>query len=169
MSHEKYRVLFVCTGNSARSIIAEAVLDRLGRNQFNACSAGSEPRGEVHPLALWVLRSNHYPVGGFRSKSLDEFVGKDAPRIDFVFTVCDHAAEHCPVFPGQTITAHWGLPDPAAAEGTEAERKAAFQRTLAALERRISMFLELRHESLDKPELQSRLDAIGVMSQGQTG
>ena len=161
MTHEKYNVLFVCTGNSARSIIAEAVLGRWGRGKFNAYSAGSEPKGEVHPLALWALQANNYLVDDFSSKSIDEFIGQDAPRVDFVFTVCDHAAEQCPIFPGQPMTAHWGMPDPAAVEGTEIEQKTAFQQTFMALDRRISIFVNLPFESLDKLKLQTRLDEIG--------
>ena len=161
MSREKYNVLFLCTGNSARSVIAEAVLGRWGRNKFNAYSAGSEPKGEIHPLTHWVLQSNNYLTDGFSSKSLDDFLAEGAPRMDFVFTVCDHAAEQCPVFPGQPMTAHWGLPDPAAAEGVEIEQKTAFQQAFMALERRISIFVNLPFESLDKLKLQSRLDEIG--------
>lgn len=161
MAQEKYNVLFVCTGNSARSIIAEAVLGRRGRGRFNAFSAGSEPKGEVHPLALWVLEANNYLVDGYSSKSIDEFIGEGAPRIDFVFTVCDHAAEQCPIFPGQPMTAHWGMPDPAAVEGLEIEQKTAFQQTLMALDRRISIFVNLPCASLDKLSLQARLDEIG--------
>ena len=167
MTHDKYNVLFVCTGNSARSIVAEALLQRWGREKFNAYSAGSEPKGEVHPLALWVLRANNYLTDDFRSKSLDEFVGDNAPRIDFVFTVCDHAAEHCPIFPGQPMTAHWGMPDPAAVQGLEIEQKTAFQKTFMALERRISIFVNLPFESLDRLKLQSRLDEIGAMPEGE--
>ncbi len=161
MAHEKYNVLFVCTGNSARSIIAEAVLGRWGRNKFNAYSAGSEPKGEVHPLALWVLKANNYLTDGFSSKSIDEFIGESAPKIDFVFTVCDHAAEQCPIFPGQPMTAHWGMPDPAAVEGVEIEQKTAFQQTFTALDRRISIFVNLPFESLDKLKLKAHLDEIG--------
>ena len=163
MSHEKFNVLFLCTGNSARSVIAEAVLGRQGRDKFNAYSAGSEPKGEIHPLTHWVLQANNYSTDDFSSKSLDQFLVAGAPGMDFVFTVCDHAAEQCPVFPGQPMTAHWGLPDPAAVEGIEIEQKTAFQQAFMALDRRISIFVNLPFESLDKLKLQSQLDEIGSL------
>ena len=161
-SHEKYNVLFVCTGNSARSVIAESVLNRLGRDKFRAYSAGSDPKGEIHPLARWVLESNNDLTENLRSKNLDEFTADGAPEMDFVFTVCDHAAEQCPIWPGKTMTSHWGMPDPAAVEGSETEQKTAFQHTLMELDNRISIFVNLPFESLDKLELKARLDDIGA-------
>src|SRR4029450_6262258 len=138
---EPLSILFLCTGNSARSIIAEVVLNRLGRGRFKAYSAGSQPKGQVHPLALQVLRLAHYDVGGLRSKSWEEFATPDAPKLDFVFTVCDNAAkEVCPIWPGQPMTAHWGIPDPAAVEGTEIERRMAFSDALRMLTNRINIF-----------------------------
>ena len=163
MADRTYNVLFLCTGNSARSILAECVLNRLGRPRFRAFSAGSFPKGEVHPYALDMLRRQNYPVSELRSKSWDEFAGPAAPRLDFVFTVCDRAAaEVCPIWPGQPMSAHWGLPDPAAAQGSEAERRLAFADTLRMLTNRISIFVSLPLASLDKLTLQKRLDAIGT-------
>ena len=163
MADRTYNVLFLCTGNSARSILAECVLNRLGRPRFRAFSAGSFPKGEVHPYALDLLRRQNYPVSELRSKSWDEFAGPAAPRLDFVFTVCDRAAaEVCPIWPGQPMSAHWGLPDPAAAQGSEAERRLAFADTLRMLTNRISIFVSLPLASLDKLTLQKRLDAIGT-------
>ena len=162
MSDRTYNVLFLCTGNSARSIIAECVLNRLGAPRFRAFSAGSFPKGEVHPYALDLLRRQNYAVANLRSKSWDEFAGPGAPQLDFVFTVCDRAAaEVCPVWPGQPMSAHWGLPDPAAAEGNETERRLAFADTLRMLTNRISVFVSLPLTSLDKLTLQRRLDEIG--------
>ena len=162
MSDEAYNVLFLCTGNSARSILAECVLNRLGRGRFQAYSAGSHPRGAVHPYALDLLRRQNYSTDGLRSKSWDEFAAPNAPRLDFVFTVCDNAAaEACPIWPGQPMTAHWGLPDPAAIEGSEAVRRVAFADTLRMLHNRIGLFVSLPLESLDKLSLQNRLRAIG--------
>ena len=157
-----YNVLFLCTGNSARSIIAECVLNRLGRGRFKAYSAGSFPKGEVHVMALELLRRQNYATSGLRSKSWDEFAREGAPRLDFVFTVCDNAArEACPVWPGQPMTAHWGLPDPAAVEGSEAECGVAFADALRMLTNRISTFVSLPIRSLDKLSLQKSLDEIG--------
>lgn len=157
-----YTVLFLCTGNSARSILAECVLDRLGRGRFHAHSAGSYPRGTVHPYALDLLRRQNYAVDSLRSKSWDEFVVANAPQLDFVFTVCDNAAgEVCPIWPGQPMTAHWGLPDPAAVEGSETERRLAFADTMRMLHSRLSVFVSLPIDSLDKLTLQNRLSAIG--------
>lgn len=157
-----YNVLFLCTGNSARSILAECVLNRLGRGHFHAYSAGSYPRGTVHPYALDLLRRQNYRVDGLRSKSWDEFAAPGAPELDFVFTVCDNAAgEVCPIWPGQPMTAHWGVPDPAACEGKEAEKRLAFADTLRALQSRIGIFVSLPIDSLDKLTLQNRLRAIG--------
>ena len=155
-------VLFLCTGNSARSIMAEVILNRAGQGKFKALSAGSQPKGEVHPYTLDLLRKLHYDVIGLRSKSWLEFSGPDAPKLDFVFTVCDNAAaETCPVWPGQPMTAHWGVPDPVAATGTEAERRYAFADALRMLTNRINIFVSLPLASLDQLSLQRRLDAIG--------
>jgi len=165
MSDKVFNVLFLCTHNSARSVIAECVLDRLGRGKFQAISAGSAPRGEVHPYALDLLRELNYDTSALRSKSWDEFAGPDAPELDFVFTVCDNAAnEVCPVWPGQPMTAHWGLPDPSSATGTEAERRYAFADTHRMLFQRIGIFTNLPFESLDKLSLKQRLDDIGHTS-----
>ena len=162
MERKTYNVLFLCTGNSARSIIAEKLIERLGRGRFLGFSAGSRPAGVVNPLALNVLARNNFPTSGLRSKSWSEFAGPDARRMDFVFTVCDSAAgEACPVWPGQPMTAHWGIPDPASVEGSDAERMLAFRHALAALERRIGIFVDLPFESLDRLKLQKRLDEIG--------
>ena len=155
-----YDVLFLCTGNSARSILAEAILDKEGAGQFRAFSAGSFPKGEVHPAALRLLRQLDYPTDSFRSKSWDEFAAEGAPPIDFIFTVCDNAAgEVCPVWPGKPVTAHWGIPDPAAVEG-EAQAT-AFMDAYSALQRRIGLFLALPIDSLDELTLEARLREIG--------
>jgi arsenate reductase (thioredoxin) len=157
-----YNVLFLCTGNSARSILAEAILSREGWGKFNAFSAGSQPKGEVHPHALALLRKLNFDVSRFRSKSWNEFAQAGAPKLDFVFTVCDNAAaESCPLWPGQPMTAHWGIPDPAAATGSEAEIGLAFADTFRMLNNRISIFVNLPLRSLDGLALQKRLDAIG--------
>jgi arsenate reductase len=157
-----FNVLFLCTGNSARSIMAEAILNREGRGKFRAFSAGSQPKGRIHPYALDLLRKLNFDVGGFRSKSWSEFARPDAPKLDFVFTVCDNAAaEVCPVWPGQPMTAHWGIPDPAAATGNEAEVRLAFADAFRMLNNRISIFTSLPMRSLDKLALQRQLDAIG--------
>lgn len=162
MSDKVYNVLFLCTGNSARSIIAEAILNRLGMGRFKAYSAGSQPRGEVHPFALQLLKGLNYDTSRARSKAWDEFSAAGAPQMDFVFTVCDNAAaEACPVWPGQPMAAHWGVPDPAAAEGSEAERHFAFAEAYRMLNNRISIFTSLPMTSLDKLALQRRLDEIG--------
>ena len=159
-----YNVLFLCTGNSARSVIAEAVMNRLGAGRFKAYSAGSHPKGEVHPMTIELLQSLDYDTGFARSKSWDEYAEPYAPQMDFVFTVCDDAAaEACPVWPGQPLSAHWGLPDPAAATGTEAERRFAFADTHRMLTNRISLLVNLPIESIDKYALQSRLEQIGKM------
>jgi arsenate reductase len=161
-SREPLNVLFLCTGNSARSIMAEVVLNRLGQGRFKAYSAGSQPRGQVHPMALKVLRLAHYDVSGLRSKPWDEFATPDAPKLDFVFTVCDNAAkEVCPVWPGQPMTAHWGLPDPALAEGSEAERQLAFADALRQLTNRIGIFTNLPLDKLSKLSLQAKLEEVG--------
>lgn len=163
MSESKsYGVLFLCTGNSARSILAEALLNRLGDGRFRAFSAGSHPRGEVHPLVLRLLEEAGFPVDGLRSKSWEEFAGPGAPALDFVFTVCDRAAgEACPVWPGQPVTAHWGVDDPAAVEGTELERLRAFRRAWIELERRIRAFASLRFDALDRLALEREVRSIG--------
>ncbi len=158
MPDRPYNVLFLCTGNSARSILAEAVLNFEGKGLFKAYSAGSFPKGEVHPLALSLLKQVRLPTEGLRSKSWDEF--KSGPEMDFVFTVCDNAAnEVCPIWPGQPVTAHWGVPDPAAVEGEGAER--AFRETLRLLTNRIRVFVALPIKKLDRLKLKARLDDIG--------
>jgi protein-tyrosine-phosphatase len=162
MADTPYNVLFLCTGNSARSIMAEAIIDRLGQGRFKGFSSGSHPKGEVHPFALDLLKRLNFATDTIRSKSWDEFAGQGAPRMDFVFTVCDDAAkEECPYWPGQPMTAHWGLPDPAAAQGNEAGRRLAFADAFRMLNNRISIFVSLPMKSLDKLSLQKRLDEIG--------
>lgn len=162
MTEPLLNVLFLCTGNSARSILAEAILNREGTGRFRAFSAGSMPKGEVHPYALDLLAKLNHDTSFARSKNWEEFARPDSPRMDFVFTVCDNAAaEVCPVWPGQPMTAHWGVPDPAAAEGTEAERRFAFADTYRMLSNRISIFVNLPLSSLDRLSLQRRLDEIG--------
>ena len=157
-----YNVLFLCTGNSARSIMAEALLNYWGRGRFRAFSAGSHPNGEVHPLTLETLERNHLPSDGARSKSWDEFSRPGAPELDFVFTVCGNAAkEQCPYWPGQPMTAHWGVDDPGAVEGSADQRRRAFHRALRELDARIKLFISLPIESLDKMALQERLKDIG--------
>jgi arsenate reductase (thioredoxin) len=157
-------VLFLCTGNSARSILAEAILNRLGAGKFRGYSAGSQPAGEVNPLALHLLRKASYDVSKLRSKSWDEFAALGAPKFDFVFTVCDDAAnEICPIWPGQPMSAHWGLPDPVKAQGTEAERNLAFADTMRMLTQRIDIFVNLPLDRLSKLSLQEQLDEIGRM------
>jgi protein-tyrosine-phosphatase len=167
MSDQPFNVLFLCTGNSARSVIAEAILNREGRGKFRAFSAGSQPKGEVHPYTLDLLRRMNFDVSGFRSKSWTEFSTPDAPKLDFVFTVCDNAAaESCPVWPGQPMTAHWGVPDPAAATGSEAEIRLAFAEAYRMLNNRISIFVNLPLRSLDRLTLQRQLDSIGRAKDG---
>lgn len=162
MSEKVYNVLFLCTGNSARSILAEAILRNLGAGRFHAFSAGSQPKGEVHPFALDLLRNLNQDTSFARSKSWDEFAGLDAPKTDFVFTVCDNAAnESCPVWPGQPMTAHWGIPDPAAAEGADAEKHLAFAEAYRQLSNRLSAFLSLPLASIDRMSLQTKLSEIG--------
>lgn len=160
-AEKPWRVLFLCTGNSARSIIAESLLRHWGGGRFEAHSAGSEPAGSIQPLALQLLERYGLPTEGLHSKSLDVYTGPDAPPFDFVITVCDHAAEQCPMFPGQPITAHWGLPDPARVEGDEAHRMQAYRNVMADFERRIKLFLNLPLASLDRLASQSRVQAIG--------
>lgn len=162
MTARRYNVLFLCTGNSARSILAEAFLNFRGHGQFRAFSAGSHPTGQVNPLALEVLERCGIPAEGTRSKSWDEFARPGAPELDFVFTVCDNAAgEVCPVWPGQPMTAHWGIPDPAAVQGTPIERRRAFTDAFRVLERRISLFISLPIASLDRLSLRERVREIG--------
>ena len=162
MTDQVFNVLFLCTGNSARSVMAEAILNRLGAGRFKAFSAGSHPKGQVHPYTIDLLKSLNCDTSFARSKSWDEFAEPDAPQMDFVFTVCDDAAaETCPVWPGQPMTAHWGVPDPAAAEGTEAVKRAAFAEAFRMLNNRISIFVALPMRSVDRLALQRRLDEIG--------
>ncbi|SDG45929.1 arsenate reductase ArsC [Thalassobaculum litoreum] len=163
MTDEKtYNVLFLCTGNSARSILAEAILQREGLGRFRAFSAGSHPKGQLHPFALDLLKRQNHPVDGLRSKSWGEFAVPDAPEMHFVFTVCDDAAaETCPVWPGQPMTAHWGVPDPAAAAGTEAERRLAFSEAYRMLNNRISVFVNLPLNAIDNLALKQRLAELG--------
>jgi arsenate reductase (thioredoxin) len=158
-----YNVLFLCTGNSARSILAEAILNRKGAPNFTAYSAGSYPKGAVNPLALKQLESVHLTTEGLRSKSWDEFAGPGAPKMDFVFTICDNAArEACPLWPGQPITAHWGVPDPAAVHGTPEEMERAFRDAFMVIERRIDLFLCLPIASLEKIAIKKEVDLIGL-------
>ncbi|MEM8644104.1 MAG: arsenate reductase ArsC [Pseudomonadota bacterium] len=155
-------VLFLCTGNSARSIMAECIMNREGMGRFKAYSAGSMPAGKVNPNALNLLKKLNYVADDLRSKSWEEFGGPDAPKLDFVFTVCDNAAQEvCPIWPGQPMTAHWGLPDPAAVEGTDAEQALAFDETYRMLFQRITIFVNLPLASLNKLSLQQHLDEIG--------
>jgi arsenate reductase (thioredoxin) len=162
MAGRPYNVLFLCTGNSARSIMAEAILNKLGAEKFHAYSAGSQPKGRVHPETLRLLQSLGHDTSGFRSKSWSEFAKLGAPSLDFVFTVCDNAAgEACPVWPGQPMTAHWGVPDPAEATGSEAEVAVAFKDAYRMLHQRIGIFVALPIGGLDKLSLQSKLREIG--------
>jgi arsenate reductase len=162
MSERVYNVLFLCTGNSARSILAESLLNHWGQGRFKALSAGSFPKGEVHPLALDLLKRMKLPTEGLRSKSWDEYAAADAPPLDFIFTVCDNAAgEVCPVWPGKPITAHWGIADPAAAEGTGADKAFAFRKAFRELETRIKLFVAVPIASLDQITLKEKLRAIG--------
>jgi arsenate reductase len=164
MAERRLNVLFLCTGNSARSIMAEALINHLaiGKGQFAGYSAGSHPTGRVHPLALATLAANNLPTDGYRSKGWEEFSGPDAPPLDFVFTVCDQAAaEVCPVWPGQPTTARWGVPDPAAVQGTEEEQRQAFRDALVTLRRRIELLASLPLEKLTGLALKRRLDEIG--------
>ncbi len=164
MSHKPFNVLFLCTGNSARSILAEAAMNNLSisMGKFKAYSAGSQPRGEVNPFALDLLQRSHLSTDGLRSKSWDEFAQPGAPALDFVFTVCDQAAgEQCPYWPGQPMTAHWGMPDPAAVEGSDEQKRRAFNETFLALRRRIELFANLPFDKLDRLALQKRATEIG--------
>ena len=169
MTEARYNVLFLCTGNSARSIFGEAILNSLGRAHFRGYSAGSQPAGAVNPDALALLESLGLPTEGLRSKNWSEFAAPGAPQMDFVFTVCDRAAaEACPVWPGQPMTAHWGIEDPAAVAGDPEKRARAFRAAFFALRSRISLFINLPLASLDRMRLQRRLDAIGSDPEGSS-
>jgi protein-tyrosine-phosphatase len=158
-----FNVLFLCTGNSARSILAEAYLNRAGKGRFKAYSAGSKPGGRVNPIALALLEESGFETTGLRSKSWDEFAATGSSSMDFVFTVCDSAAaEPCPYWPGQPMTAHWGVPDPAAVDGSEEEKRRAFRSALAVLSTRINLLINLPVEKLDRLEIKKRLDEIGT-------
>ena len=160
---DPYNVLFLCTGNSARSIMAEAIVNAEGGGRFRGFSAGSHPKGEPHPMTLDLLRGLNHDISFARSKSWDEFAGEDAPQMDFVFTVCDDAAEEsCPVWPGHPMTAHWGVPDPAAVEGPEAVRRQAFADAYRMLRNRVSVFTSLPIERIDRLSLKRHLDRIGT-------
>jgi arsenate reductase (thioredoxin) len=162
MTHKPFQVLFLCTGNTARSILAESLLNHWGRGEFVAHSAGSHPKGQVNPIAIELLRHMKLPTAGLRSKSWDEFAQAGAPQLDFVFTVCDNAAgEVCPVWPGQPITAHWGVADPAAVEGSDTDKWLAFRAAFRELENRIRLFTSLPIRSLDRVKLQQQVRAIG--------
>jgi len=162
MIDRPFNVLILCTGNSARSILGEALINHWGRGRFRAFSAGSHPKGSVHPMALRLLESLNMPTQGLRSKSWDEFATPAAPRLDFVFTVCDNAAgETCPYWPGQPMTAHWGLPDPAAVEGTELDQLNAFRSAFRTLENRIKVFTSLPIATIERIKLKEKLDEIG--------
>ena len=162
MADPTYSVLFICTGNSARSIFAEALLRDEGKGRFTACSAGTKALSDLNPFAVEVLRRNGHDVSALRAKHVSEFQGPDAPKLDFVFTVCDRAAnEECPPWPGQPLTAHWGLPDPVRVTGTDAEKAYAFADIYAQMRRRIVAFAALPIESLNRLSLQNRLDEIG--------
>jgi arsenate reductase len=169
MTDRVYNVLFLCTGNSARSILGEAVMNHVGQGRFKAYSAGSTPKGAVHPMTLEVLRKAGISTDGLRSKAWDEFTVPDAPKMDFVFTVCDNAAgEACPVWPGQPMTAHWGIDDPAAVEGPEFQKLAAFEDALRYMRNRVAAFMSLPLTSIDRMALTSKLQGIGAM-EGTTG
>ncbi|MHB8478227.1 MAG: arsenate reductase ArsC [Steroidobacteraceae bacterium] len=162
MADKIYNVLFLCTANSARSILAESILNKLGKGKFRGLSAGSHPKGEVHPIALDLLRQLDFPTEHLRSKSWSEFAAPHGPHLDFVFTVCDNAAgEACPYWPGQPMTAHWGIPDPAAVEGTELETSFAFREAFRSLETRIKLFLSLPLSSIERMRLKEQVDSIG--------
>jgi protein-tyrosine-phosphatase len=162
MSSTPFNVLFLCTGNSARSIIAEAYLNAAGRGRFVACSAGSHPAGAVNPFALELLQKNRIDTAGLRSKNWDEFAGPGTPALDFVFTVCDNAAgEVCPIWPGQPMTAHWGIADPAAVQGSDEVKRRAFLRAFSELSTRINLFMSLPLDKLDRLVLKKKLDEIG--------
>jgi arsenate reductase len=162
LQDKTYNVLVLCTGNSARSILGEVLFNVLGKGRFKAYSAGSKPAGRVNPFALELLQQQGHSIAGLRSKSWDEFAAADAPQFDFIFTVCDNAAgETCPIWPGRPATAHWGIPDPAAAEGDDEDRRAAFKKAYEQLARRIQLFMSLPIEKLDKLTLKQKLAEIG--------
>lgn len=162
MADPVYNVLFLCTGNSARSILAESLLNQLGKGRFRAYSAGSHPAGRVNPFALELLEKNHFPTGELRSKPWDEFAQPGSPQLDFVITVCDKAAgEVCPVWPGQPMSAHWGIPDPVAAEGSDDQKRHAFVDAMNQMQRRVSMFVSLPFATLDRIKLQQAVQLIG--------
>lgn len=164
MNERVFNVLFLCTGNSARSILAESILAHAGKGRFRAYSAGSHPAGKVNPYAMELLAQHHLPLADVRSKSWDEFAAPGAPKLDFVFTVCDNAAgEVCPIWPGQPVTAHWGVEDPAAVEGTDEQKRKAFVRTYMQLNTRIGQFLSLPIGRLDRLSLQAKLNDIGKL------
>jgi protein-tyrosine-phosphatase len=166
VTQRPFNVLFLCTGNSARSILAEATLNAMGRGRFRAWSAGSHPTGKVNPFAIELLQNNRLPSDDLRSKSWDEFARPEAPPLDFVFTVCDNAAgEVCPVWPGQPVTAHWGVPDPAAVEGSDDAKRKAFFTAWSQLQHRISIFVSLPLDKLDRLALKEKLDEIGRLRQ----
>jgi arsenate reductase len=162
MTQRIYNVLFLCTGNSARSIMAEAYLNATGGERFRAYSAGSHPTGKVNPFAIDLLQKNHISTEGARSKDWDEFAKRDAPPMDIIITVCDQAAgEQCPVWPGRPLTAHWGVEDPAAAQGTDEQKRAAFMKTFATLQKRVALLVNLRPEALDRLAMEEQLRSIG--------
>ncbi len=168
MSDRPLNVLFLCTGNSARSILAEALINHWGRGRFRGLSAGSHPKGKVHPIAIKLLSTLKFPTEGLRSKSWNEFAAPGSPPLDFVFTVCDNAAgEACPYWPGQPMTAHWGVPDPAAIKGSELDQLSAFRETFRTLENRIKIFTSLPIASLERIKLKERLDEIGKTLPGE--
>ena len=168
MSDRPLNVLIVCTGNSARSILAESLINYWGRGKFRGYSAGSQPRGSIHPIALELLRQMKMPTEGLRSKSWDEFAAADAPQMDFIFTVCDNAAnETCPAYPGQAMRAHWGVADPALETGSQTDQWLAFREAFRELESRVRIFTSLPLESLDRASLQQRLDDIGKSRAGE--
>jgi len=168
MADKVYNILFLCTGNSARSILAESIINKLGKGKFRGFSAGSHPKGQVHPFALALLRKLDYPTDNLHSKSWDEFATPSL-HLDFVFTVCDNAGgEVCPHWPGQPMTAHWGIPDPAAVEGTDVEKSLAFREAFRSMETRIKLFLSLPLASIDRMRLKERLDAIGRTPNSRT-
>ena len=164
MTTRKFNVLFLCTGNTARSVLAEGILRKLGADHFNAFSAGSQPKGVVNPFALKVLAAQGYPADGYRSKSWDEFAGTDASKMDFIFTVCDSAAgEACPYWPGHPTSAHWGIEDPAAVEGSDADKERAFTQAFHFMQKRIEAFVALELEQLSPQDLKAKLQTIGTM------
>lgn len=164
MSDKAYNVLFLCTGNSARSIMAESILNRRGKAQFRGFSAGSQPKGQVNPLALDLLKRFDFPTDGLRSKSWDEFATPGSPHFDFIITVCDNAAgESCPAWLGKPTTAHWGIPDPAAVEGTDIQKKAAFAEVFKLMSTRINLFLSLPLSSIDQLRIKQEMDSIGKL------